>query len=51
MKDAKSPEGKKKFMAEEFERSTRQIYNNHPMYYLYTLPENLQRWMNYILLK
>lgn len=33
--DFKSPEGKKKFMAEEFERSTRQIYYNHPMYYLY----------------
>jgi hypothetical protein len=33
--DFKSPEGKKKFMAEEFERSTRQIYNNHPMYYLF----------------
>ncbi len=33
--DFKSPEGKKKFMAEEFERSTRQMYNNHPMYYLY----------------
>ena len=33
--DFKSPEGKKKFLAEEFERSTRQIYNNHPLYYLY----------------
>lgn len=33
--DFKSPEGKKKFLAEEFERSTRQIYNNHPMHYLY----------------
>lgn len=33
--DFKSPEGKKKFMAEEFERSTRRIYNNHPMYYLF----------------
>jgi len=33
--DFKSPEGKKKFMAEEFERSTRRIYNNHPIFYLY----------------
>jgi len=31
----KSPEGKKKFMAAEFERSLRPIYSKHPILYLY----------------
>ena len=33
--DFKSPDAKRKFLTAEFERNLHQIYNNHPMLYLY----------------